>query len=206
MVTSEQTALTAQEAAHGRVSIRRYVQGALSRAELEALLSAAAQAPSAYNVQPWRFVVVQEPDLKARLQEAAYGQPQVGAAPAVIVLYTDMQDVLAHADELVSPETDAEKRAAFVAKVQEAYGGLDPQELEAFGTTQGGIVLGYLLLLAASMGLGTSPMQGFDPERVRTLLGLPGHVRIPALVAVGRPAEEGGVRHRHTLERLVSWR
>ena len=51
------------------------------------------------NVQPWRFVVVREPTLKAKLQVAANNQAQVGGAPAVIVLYSDMPDVIAHAHD-----------------------------------------------------------------------------------------------------------
>lgn len=46
-------------------------------------------------------------------------------------------------------------------------------------------------------------MAGFDVDTVKRVLGLPGHVRIPALVAIGRGAEEGFPHHRHALERIV---
>jgi len=196
----------ALEAAHGRVSHREFLPGPLPRERIEELLAAVAQAPSAYNIQPWRFVVVSDPDLKDRLAEAAYGQPQVRSAPAVIVLTTDMRDVKAHLDEVVNPAMGEAGRQGFVARVQSAYGALPTDALETLGASQGGIALGYLLLLAASLGLGTSPMLGFDPAKVRALLGLADHVPIPALVAIGLPASAGMPRHRHALDRIVTWR
>ena len=46
-------------------------------------------------------------------------------------------------------------------------------------------------------------MAGFDAEKVKQLLGLPSHVRVPALVAIGRGVEEGFPHHRHELSRIV---
>ena len=46
-------------------------------------------------------------------------------------------------------------------------------------------------------------MAGFDADAVKALLGLPPHARIPALVAIGRGAEEGYDHHRHALGRIV---
>ena len=64
-------------------------------------------------------------------------------------------------------------------------------EREAWGNAQANIFLGFLLLAAKSLGYDTSPMLGFDPEAVKALLGLPPHVRVPALVAIGKGAESG---------------
>jgi nitroreductase len=178
----------------------------MPRERVEELLAAVAQAPSAYNIQPWRFVVVSDPELKDRLAEAAFGQPQVRSAPAVIVVTTDMRDVMVHLDEIANPAVGEIGQQEFVVRVRGAYGNLPADALETLGASQGGIALGYLLLLAASLGLGTSPMLGFDPAKVRGLLGLADHVRIPALVAIGLPTDAGMPRHRHPLDRIVTWR
>jgi len=197
---------SAVEAAHRRASIRSYVPDSITREELDTLLGAAAQAPSAYNVQPWRFVVVQDADLKNQLSEAAYGQPQVNGAPAVIAMYTDMGDVLSHVDEIVHPGLQGAQRENFLGMVNGAYGHLSVEAREAFGATQGGIALGYLLLLAETMGFATSPMLGFEPGKVKSILGLPSHVHVGALVAIGRPAGSGFPKYRHSLDRIVSFR
>jgi nitroreductase len=191
------------EAAASRRSIRAYTPEPVPAADLEIILGEAAMAPSAFNLQPWRFVVVKDEATKRRLAEAAYHQRQVTAAPAVIVLYTDMADTLEHLDELVRPGSDARQLEGFRATVMGSFAGKDPAEREAWGYAQGFIALGYLLLSAEARGYATSPMGGFQPEAVKQLLGLPAHVRIPALVAIGRGAEEGAPRHRHGLERIA---
>jgi nitroreductase len=200
------TALAATDAAELRRSIRRYDAEPIPREELEELLRLTGLAPSAWNVQPWRFVVVETPELKARLQEAAFGQAQVGSAPAVIVLYSDAQDALAHLDETVHPNYPAERRPAVAASVRDALMKKSPEEREAWAAAQSHIALGYLLLLARSMGYDSSAMAGFDPARVKALLGLPAHVTIPALVAIGRGAEEGFPHHRHPVDRVATFR
>jgi nitroreductase len=155
------------------------------------------------NVQPWRFVVVREPTLKAQLQVAANNQAQVGGAPAVIVLYSDMPDVIAHADELAYPDLEPEARVKYADRVRTNIGNKPPAELAAWGHAVSYIALGYLLLAAESLGYVTSPMLGFKADAVKALLDLPPHVTIPAIVALGVAAESGHDAHRHDVDRVA---
>jgi nitroreductase len=198
--------LSVTEAAETRRSIRTFADRAVPAEDLREMLRVTGLAPSAFNVQPWRFVVVEDEGLKAELQQAAYGQKQVGGAPAVIVLYSDMQDTLAAAEELVHPGYGAENVPAQADKLRSMFAGKTREEVEAWGASQSNIALGYLLLAAQSLGYATSPMLGFDAAKVKELLGLPAHVTIPALVAVGVAAEEGFPHHRHGLGRIATFR
>jgi nitroreductase len=200
------TQVTAAQAADNRRSIRAYDPTPIPEQDLRELLRLAGRAPSAYNVQPWRFVVVQDPALKARLSEAAYGQQQIVRAPATIVMYSDMLSALERMPESIHPDLPQDKRDAGVASFRATFDGQSAAEREAWGNAQSNIALGYLLLLAETFGYGTSPMLGFDPEKVKELLGLPAHVRIPALVSIGYPAEEGFRPHRLPAESLVELR
>lgn len=195
--------LSVAEAAERRRSIREFTDEPVAEAELAEILRLTGLAPSAFNLQPWRFVVVREPERKARLAEAAFNQRQVLSAPAVIVLYTDMEDALAGVDEVLHPGLPAERRAAARASIVRRFARMDEAERAAWGAEQGGIALGYLLLIAEAHGYQTSTMAGFDAGAVRGLLGLPRHARIPALVAIGRGADAGFPHHRHPLERVA---
>ena len=197
---------SAAQAALSRRSIRRYDPTPIPEADLRELLRLAGRAPSAFNVQPWRFVVVQDELLKTRLAQAAFGQQQVLHAPATIVLYSDMVDALDRMPEAMHPGMPADKRDAGVQSFRARFATESADEREAWGAAQSNIALGYLLLLAESLGYATSPMLGFDPDKVKALLGLPAHVRIPALVAIGYPAEEGFAPHRLAPETLVNFR
>jgi nitroreductase len=197
---------SATQAALSRRSIRRYDTSPIPEADLRELLRLAGRAPSAYNVQPWRFVVVQDDATKRRLAEAAFGQAQVLNAPATIVLYSDMKDALERLPEAMHPGMPADKRDAVVESLRARFAPQSTEEREGWGNAQSNIALGYLLLLAESLGYATSPMLGFDPEKVKTLLGLPAHARIPALVSIGYAAEEGFDPHRLAPETLVEFR
>ena len=67
---------------------------------LEAILRFAAQAPSGYNLQPWRFIVVREEENRRRLQKAAMDQSKVGEAPAVVIAYAIKGECKARMDAI----------------------------------------------------------------------------------------------------------
>jgi nitroreductase len=195
--------LTVREAAEQRRSIRDYSPKPIAREEMDEILRVTGLAPSAFNLQPWRFVVVETPEVKDQLARAAFNQRQVRSAPAVIVLYTDMKDTLEHVDEVIHPGMEAVQRASAREGILRGFAGKSEAELESWGAEQGNIALGYLLLTAEAHGYQTSPMAGFDADAVKRILGLPAHVRIPAMVAIGRGAEEGFAHHRHPVQRIA---
>lgn len=205
MAKTGKTILTVDEAATRRRSIRKFQKEPVPREEIEEILRVTGLAPSSYNTQPWRFVVVVDPEVKRKLAAAAYNQRQVLSAPAVIVLYTDMADALATVDEIIPPGMDAEGKAHLRSLIVGSYSPLSEADRETVGIGQGYIGLGYLMLAAEAHGYQTSPMLGFEPDAVKKLLGLPAHVRIPALVAIGKGAEEGFPHHRHPLSRITRY-
>lgn len=194
------------EAAHARRSIRRYTEEPVADRQLAELIEAAGRAPSAYNLQPWRWVAVRQPELKARLQAAAFGQAQIASAPVLLVLYTDTINALETVEETFSPTLPADKATSTKQHLMGTLGAQSEAEREAWGAGQSYIALGYLLLAAESMGLGTSPMLGFDPAKVKEILGLPAYARVPALVALGHPDEAGFASRRHETARVLSVR
>lgn len=197
---------TAAKAAESRRSIRKYESTPVPREELRDLLRLAATAPSAFNVQPWRFVVVTDAVLKQKLAAAAYNQQQIINAPATIVMYSDMQSAMERMPDSMHPGMPQDQRDAGVASFRARFATQSVEEREGWGLGQANIALGYLLLLAEAKGLATSPMLGFEPEKVKELLGLPSHVRLPALVAIGYPAEDGFTQHRLPVDSLVEFR
>lgn len=192
-------------AANSRRSVRAYKSEPVSDETLTALLTLTGRAPSAFNLQPWRFVVVRDQGLKESLSAAAYGQKQIVSAPVVVAIYADMEDTMAHLDETVHPGLPADKREATLAMLRGTFGGMTPEARGVWGNSQANIALGYLLLLAKAEGLDTSPMLGFEPAKVKALLGIPEHATITALVTLGYGAEEGFVSHRHELSRIATY-
>lgn len=199
------TGASVRETAMRRRAIRAYTAEPVSRAALEVILATAGLAPSAFNLQPWRFVIVERADVKTLLSDAAYRQRQVAAAPALIVVYTDTTDAIARVEEAIHPDLAEDRRESQRASVRREFARKTEEERENWGLRQGYIALGYLLLAAEEQGYQTSPMLGFDEEKIKSAVALPAQVRVAALVAIGRGAEEGRPHHRHPLDRIVKW-
>ncbi|HYW32333.1 MAG TPA: nitroreductase family protein [Gemmatimonas sp.] len=190
-------------AARSRRSVRSYSGEPIDDETVTELLTLTGRAPSAFNLQPWRFVVVRSADTRAALGAAAYGQKQITGAPVVIALYADMEDTLQHLGEVVHPDLTPEKRADTIAMLERTFGGMSVEARGVWANAQSNIALGYLLLLARAQGLDTSPMLGFEAPKVKALLGIPEHATVTALVSLGHGAEEGFVSHRHDVERIT---
>jgi nitroreductase len=195
--------LTVANAAEARRSIRTYEQTPIPRAHLEEILRVAGLAPSPWNLQPWRFVIVEDAETRRALQVAANGQKQVGGAPAVIVLYSDMNDAIDTVEETVHPGMAGPQAVQAAASIRSTFAEFSDADKAAWGFAESNIALGFLLLAAQSLGYSTSAMLGFDADKVKAVLGLPSHVRIPALIAIGVGAEAGFPHHRHPLERIA---
>lgn len=197
--------LSVKEAVLTRRSIRRFKPEPIPKEKLEEILSLTLKAPSSNNLQPWRVVVVQHPELKERLREAANNQAQVSSAPAVLVVYSDMKDTLEQVEEIFHPDFSEEQKQARATNMRKAWEGKSDEERENWGKAQGFILLGFLMLIARSFGYDTVPMGGFNAVKVKELLGLPSHVAITALLPIGIADEAGREHHRHDLERVVRW-
>lgn len=199
------TRLTAAEAALLRHSVRSYRDTPVTDDEIRTLLELTGRAPSAFNLQPWRFVVVRNQDTREQLRAAAYGQKQVSEAPVVIAMYADMEDTMAHLTEVVHPDLPADKKAGTIAMLENTFGSMPLETRGVWANAQANIALGYLLLIARSEGFDTSPMLGFQADQVKTLLGIPAHATITALVAIGRGADDGFRSHRHAVDRVATF-
>jgi nitroreductase len=155
---------------------------------LEAILRLALQAPSGYNLQPWRFVVVREAENRQRLMKAAFNQPKVGQAPVVVIAVGMKDQWKEWADEVFR---EGARRGAGrpenVAKYQEqALAFLATQPMAAWVNRHTMIAFTTMMLVAEAYGLDTAPMEGFDAAAVKAEFGLPEEAEVVALLAIGR--------------------
>lgn len=171
--------MDAFEAMRKRHSVRAFDPARdVSPEQVEELLRCACLAPSAGNVQPWRFVVVRDAAVKAALAAAALGQGFLAAAPVVIAVCADLD---AHA-------------ASYGKRGVELYAVQDTA-----AATQN------LLLAAVALGLGTCWVGAFREDEAARALRLPAGIRPLALVAVGYAAREGGQPRKLDHRRLTTF-
>lgn len=205
-ILTAQKMLSVDDAIQSRHSIRKFVQEPIPKEDLNQIFELVRLTPSAWNLQPWRFHVATDTQLKEKLQEAAYGQQQVTSAPAVVLVISDMEDVLANLAETVHPGLPPERQQAEVANLSSFFGGMSVEERGQWGLTQTNIALGFLLVSIQGLGYASVPMLGFDQEKVKELLALPEHVKFAAMVPFGRADGEGYAHHRFELDKIVKFK
>ena len=155
---------------------------------LTQILELALLAPSGYNLQPWRFIVVKEEEARKRLRKAAMNQPKVEEAPVVVIACadpnswkTDIDRVIKLAKETGQIKDDkvAESMKANVSK------SLSAGDNKLWASKQTMIAFTQLMLVAESFGLDTAPMEGFYEDQVKEQFEIPADLTVLALLAIG---------------------
>lgn len=146
---------------------------------VEEVLRCACLAPSAGNVQPWRFTVVRDGKVKEALTAAALGQRFVAQAPVVIVVCADLE---AHAG---------------------SYG---KRGVELYSIQDTAAAVQNMLLAATALGLGSCWVGAFREDEAARVLDLPSHLRPLALVPLGYAVREGSQPRKIPHPRLTSYR
>ena len=156
--------------------------------DLRRILDAGLSAPSAYNLQPWRFIVVRSPEKKRQLRSACFNQPKVGEASAVIVACGDadgwrngdLDEMLRMGRENGMPENYAEQAKASIPDYLSNHPNM-PMWLNRHVM----IAFTHMMLTAETLGYDTAPMEGFEPEKIHEVLKLPLSYVTVALLAIG---------------------
>jgi nitroreductase len=151
---------------------------------LNAILALGCQAPSGYNLQPWRFIVVRDPLNRERLQRVAFNQAKVGEAPVVIIALGMKEEWKERAGEVFregAGEGEDWERAR--DRAVKAVSGV-PAETWVNRHTM--IALTTMMLVAEAYGFDTAPMEGFDAAAVKREFGVPEEGEVVALLAIGR--------------------
>ncbi len=169
------------EALNWRYATRKFDPARkIAEATWLALEQALVLAPSSIGLQPWKFFVVTDAAVKARLVPAAWNQAQC-ADCSHFVVFTVRQDLGAeHVDrhvarmaevQGVAPDSLARFRQMAVDNLDQARAA---GRLDTWQTHQLYIALGQFITSAAVLGIDTCPMEGFEPEKFDEILGLTG--------------------------------
>lgn len=187
-----------------RRSVRTYKQEKIEKEIIEKLIEFATWAPSAHNSQPWRFLVIEDSEVKVELAEAMADR-----------WMKDLEKDGVPVDERVKLKRESINRftqspiliiACITLEDMERYPDARRQKCEWTMATQSlSAAIQNLLIAAAAYGLGAcwccAPL--FCKEDVRRVLDIPEEVEPQALITVGYPAEEPLAPARLPLSKIV---
>ena len=139
-----------------RRSIRKYKNERVSKNLLLQLIEAAIWAPSGSNVQPWYFIIVEDPDVVEQVN--AFSPGLLGRPPSIILICSDRKRAL------------------------EKAGTLGRDELCVMDIS---MAAQNIMLLAEEIGLGTCTVKSFNKKAISKILNLPDYVSADLIISVG---------------------
>ncbi|WP_322797733.1 nitroreductase family protein [Thermoflexus sp.] len=199
-------ARTLLEFLRSRRSIRQYRPEPVPSRWVAALLEAARWAPSAHNRQPWRFVVVEDSDVKARLAQAMGERLTADLRQDGVPEERIAEDVARSRERIVSAPLAIVVCLSMIE--MDRYPDERRQTAERTMAVQSVAMAGQnMLLMAHALGLGAcwicAPL--FCPETVRETLGLPLDWEPQGMILIGFPAGSPRVKPRKPLEAFTRW-
>lgn len=178
------------EAIYQRRSIKAFDPNhKITPEEEKQLLEATIQAPTSFNIQHWRFVILRDPQLRQKIrQEYGNNQAQMTDASLLILFTADVKAWEKNPSRYWqnAPQEVADLLVNWIAPFHEGREWLQRDEAQR----SIGMAMQTLMLAAKEMGYDSCPMIGFDIEKVAELVNLPEDYVIGPMVAIGKKIKE----------------
>lgn len=192
-----------------RHSIKHYdASHKLSEQEIIELLEIASRAPSAWNLQHWKYLCIHDQSAKEKLLPIAYGQKQVIEASLVVAVLGDLQANL-NAEDVFGPDAEAgllreDVKSGLISQINEAY-----SETPAYARDEAirnaSLAAMQLMLAAKAKGLATCPMGGFNTDAFIEAFNVPSRYIPVMLITIGKEAAPGRPTSRIPVEKTIIW-
>jgi nitroreductase len=164
----------------------------ISQEEIKDMLTEATQAPSSSNLQAWRFIVIQDQEIKKELRAMANNQEQVETASAIIAIlgdkemYKNVEKVYRSAFE--AGYMDEENMNRLIEGTNNTYPYASDEVRKNIASFDAGLVSMQLMLIAKDRGYDTVPMGGFNKDQFVQKFDVPERYFPIILIAVGKAA------------------
>ena len=165
-------------ALHWRYAVKAFDSSKkVSDDDIHTILESARLSPSSIGLEPWKFIVVKNLELREKIKAAGYGQTKITEASHLIVIAhrTDADALPAELNDRTSKaQGKLEEDLAQLKGMSEGAvaGHSEPINRDGWLASQTYIPLGIMIETAALMGIDTGPMEGFNPQQVDEILGL----------------------------------
>lgn len=175
---------------HDRKSVRKYKQGVtIPREQLEYLLQEATSAPSSSNMQPWRFLVIDNQQQKKELRAIVNNQEQVETSSAIIAVLGDLK-MYENTQQIYDANFEQGYMTRDIADLMiknslALYSGLPENVLKNLIYFDAGLISMQIMLLAKDMGYDTVPMGGFNKAQFAEMYNLEENEVPILLIAIG---------------------
>ncbi|PKF87868.1 nitroreductase family protein [Bacillus sp. BA3] len=196
--------------ANERRSVRQYdPEYVMTEEEIRKILDIAIQAPSSSNLQPWRFLVIQDKQTQQELLPIANNQQQIVDASAVIAVLADIEGYK-NAERIYGELVNKgimknEIKEPYVASILHNYGNFSAEKALSVAMIDGGLVSMQIMLAAKAKGYDTVPMGGFDEAKFVDAFNVPENFKPVMLISIGKGTKAGFEKVRLPLDTILTW-
>jgi len=155
--------------------------------DVKKLLEHTIQAPTSFNIQNWRLVLVKDPEVRKQIREAAWDQPQVTDASLLFVMCADVKAWDKNPERYWKNAPQA-AQDMLIPMIKPFYEGKEQLQRDE-GLRSIGIAAQTIMLAAKSMGYDSCPMIGYDAAKVAEIIKLPDDHIAGMLLVVGKAAK-----------------
>ncbi|AWX53977.1 MULTISPECIES: nitroreductase family protein [Brevibacillus] len=199
--------ITAEQVMEARHSVRKYDPNEkIPQGELNEILRLAASAPSSWNLQHWRFLVVTDPAIKEKLLPIAYNQQQVVDAYATIIILGDLEAYKSarpvYDEALAKGYVTEQVRETMIAQIEGAYNN-NPEIARDEAIRNSSYAAMQLMLAAKAKGYDTCPMGGYNRDALIKELNIPSRYLPTLMLTLGKASVQAYSTSRFGLEELV---
>lgn len=193
-----------------RHSVKKYdASHELSKEEIKELLEIASYAPSAWNLQHWKYLTIHDRSAKEKLLPIAYGQQQVVEASVVVAVLGDLEANLNAVDVLVS-DVEAgvlheDIKSSLISQINAAYSDITASYVREEAIKNASLAAMQLMLAAKAKGLDSCPMGGFAADTFIETFNVPSRYIPVMLIAVGKAAGPGRPTSRIPVDKKIVW-
>jgi nitroreductase len=182
-----------KQAIASRRSIKHFdPEHIMTEVEINELMQHAILSPTAFNVQHWRFVRVQDNEKRQQIQDASWGQVQATEASLLLVLCADL-NAWEKQPERYWREAPEEVQGYLLPAIENYYTNHhQAQRDECIRSTS--IAAMNIMLMAKGMGYDSCPMDGFDFDKVAKIINLPHDHIITMMITIGRKKQDARPR------------
>jgi nitroreductase len=180
---------------------------AIAQADLDVILEAGRLSPSSFGLEHWKFLVLREAADKNALQSVCFNQPQVGQAPAVIVILAKTADLHPDTDYLKTLLAREYPGAALAPALENYRGFFANTDVKAWSITQCHIAAANMMTAATAVGLDSCAIGGYLADEVKKLFDIDGErYEIALVLAIGYCADTAPEKLRLPMTDLVEYR
>lgn len=162
-------------------------------------------APSSFNIQPWKIIVVTDPKVKEKLAPASWNQPQIMSCSHLLVFCAN-KDIAGNIDKLeklmIKAGAKPEDIKPYIEMMRNFEKSLSDEQKLAWAQRQMFLALGNAVNGAKALGFDSCPMEGFNPEEYIKILRLPNNLAPTALCPIGYATDKPKPKIRFPVEEV----